>query len=583
MDKLLKEHNLGAYLTITADEHLNEYLGVSDQRVKFLTGFTGSFGIAVTCEKNALFTDSRYFIQAKNELKNYELKKYGIDLLDEYINRNILVKRVGLNPRHYSKKYITELSDKLKKYDIEIVFILEDLVDKLFENKPKRIFNKIYSIENYTLKFFYRKNFEYLQYKGDYKKFMMFDLPDDALICGKTYTEKLEEVRKFINDDEELIITEMDTICWLFNLRGSDIKYNPLFYGYACITKKEAKIFCEAELSLKNIEIKKYNHFEDYLLNKTNKFVVSNSCNAYIDSILTNHKYTDQIRNLQTQKSKEELEGFNLAYILEGIALTKLFTWINTVYGTLTEKDIALKLEEFRSNFIGYKFPSFESIVGSGPNSAIIHYSAGDRIIKKDEIVLLDVGSNYMFGTTDTSRTLFIGNPCNKISKYYTKILKGQLRAINQTYPKKINGRIIDALTRLDLWNNNENYGHASGHGVGHFLCVHENPPTLSQNLRSIILENQIFSIEPGFYQEDEFGIRLENLVVSQKNYGDFLKLVDITYVPYQLNMIDMSLLTQEEIININRHNTVVREKILPFIQDNTEREYLLRNTECIE
>lgn len=253
------------------------------------------------------------------------------------------------------------------------------------------------------------------------------------------------------------------------------------------------------------------------------------------------------------------------------------------MYGTLTEKDIALKLEEFRSKFIGYKFPSFESIVGSGPNSAIIHYSAGDRIIKKDEIVLLDVGSNYMFGTTDTSRTLFIGNPCNKISKYYTKILKGQLRAINQTYPKKINGCIIDALTRLDLWNNNENYGHASGHGVGHFLCVHENPPTLSQNLRSIILENQIFSIEPGFYQEDEFGIRLENLVVSQKNYGDFLKLVDITYVPYQLNMIDMSLLTQEEITNINRHNTVVREKILPFIQDNTEREYLLRNTECIE
>ncbi|WUR02422.1 xaa-Pro aminopeptidase 1 (AMPP) [Vairimorpha necatrix] len=582
INSLLNKYNLGGYINITADEHLNEYIGPSDKRVEFLTGFTGSNGLAVTCKNNALFTDSRYYLQAEKELTNYKMKKMGIDSLEEYLRDNIEIKRVGLNPRHYTTEYIKTLTENLSKHAIELVQITEDFVDEIYAHKPVRIFNKVYSIENYKICDFYKENFKRLGINENYRNFMIYkDLEENAIICGKTYQEKIKEIREEINEDEELIITEMDTICWVFNLRGSDIKYNPLFYAYASLNKKEVRLFCNAEIKLENVEICKYEDFENFLFKNTNKFVVSNTCNGYLNSLLKSPKYTDKIRLCQSQKTREELEGFNLAYILDGVALNKLFVWINK-NENVTEKQVSEKLDEIKSEFYGYKFPSFESIVGAGSNSAIIHYSAGEEQIKNDQICLLDVGSNYIFGTTDTSRTLFLGKVNEKIKTMYTKILKGQIRAMSQIYPKNINGCIIDSLTRLDLWNKFENYGHASGHGVGHFLCVHEGPPTLSYNFNSKILLNQVFSIEPGIYYDGEFGIRLENLVFSQEVDDKFMRLVNLTYVPYQWNMIDSSLLEEEEINNINSVFEKIREKILPLISTEEEREYLLKNTSKI-
>lgn len=583
MEEFFTKFNLGAYLNITADEHLNEYIGDSDKRVELLTGFTGSNGLAVTCRRNALFTDSRYFIQAKKELKNYELKKMGEDNLEDFINSNIDIKRVGLNPRHFSYTYIKDLVKNLKKHNIELIQITEDLVDTIYAHKKERIFNPIYSIENYKIYDFYKQNLKKFGINEKYKEFMIFkDLPEDAIICGKTYQEKLEEVRKLLEDDEELIISEMDTICWIFNLRGYDIKYNPLFYSYACINKKEAKIFSRGKINLEKVVFLKYEDFESYLLSIKNKVVVSNTCNGYIDSLLSNHKFTSKVRELQSIKTKEELEGFNLAYILDGIALNRLFLWMNNIQN-ITEKDVAHKLEEIKSEFYGYKFPSFESIVASGANSAIVHYSAGDKNIQNDEICLLDVGSNYIFGTTDTSRTLFIGRPTKKVKKMYTKVLKGQMRAIRQIYPKNINGCIIDSLTRLDLWDNLENYGHASGHGVGHFLCVHEGPPTLSYNYNNKILVNQVFSVEPGIYYEEEFGVRLENLVYTSEINEKFMELVNITYVPYQLDLIDTSMLQDNEVDFINKIFAHIQEKLTPFLTDKEELKYLMKNTKKLK
>ncbi|KAK6090784.1 hypothetical protein P3W45_000029 [Vairimorpha bombi] len=581
MEDLLNLHNIGAYINITADEHLNEYIGDSDKRVEFLTRFTGSNGMAITCKKNVLFTDSRYYIQAKKELVNYKLMKMGIDSIEVFLNENIDIKRVGLNPRHYSYKWLKDFKEKLSKFDIEVVLIEEDFVDILNKDKPKRTFNEIYSIQNYKILDFYKKNCELLNYKEDIKEIMLFkDLDENSTICGKTYQQKLENARKEFNSDEELIITEMDTICWLFNLRGSDIAFNPLFYSYAVISQNSSKLFCNQKINIENVEVLEYEKFETYIKESNSKMVVSHSCNAFIDSILTNHRFTDKIRELQSIKSKEELEGFHLAYILDGLALNSLFNFIDTETGRgLREIDVSKKLHEIKSKFFGYKFPSFESIVGTGENSAIIHYSPGDVEIKRGSVCLLDTGSNYIFGTTDTSRTLFTGNPSSEVKLNYTKTLKGQIRAMKQIYPHNINGAIIDSMTRLELWNNKENYGHASGHGVGHFLCVHESPPSLSYNYNAKVLLRQVFSVEPGIYLEGKFGIRLENLVYSQDIGNNFMKLVNLTYVPYQMNMIDVDLLDQDEFNYINEISSMTRKMLLPFMQDGKDKDYLLLNT----
>lgn len=609
METLLKKYCLDAYLNITSDEHLNEYIGDSDQRIKYLTGFTGSNGLAVTCKKNVFYTDSRYYIQAHKELKNYCLLKTQEKPLEDFLFE-MEISRVGLNPRHFSYKYVNNLKNSLKKYKIEIIFVDEDFVEKLYP-LPKREFKKIYSIENLKILDFYKKN------KIPYEKLLYNEINENSLVVGKTCEEKIKEIRGFFKDDEEMIITELDTISWIFNLRGSDISYNPVFYSYASITQKEIKLFVNYQINLPDdITICKYNLFEEYVRNINKSVVISGSCNSLIDSLLTKKRFTTEIRDLQSVKTKEQLEGFNLAYILDGIALCKLFKHIednvikdssssdicknltelnisenntketlstdikkiNKLNG-LTEIEISDMLLKIKSNFYGFKYPSFESIVGYQKNSAIVHYSAGHEIIKNG-VVLLDIGSNYIFGTTDTSRTLFLGNPTEEFKRYYTIILKGQLRVLSQTFSLNTNGCILDFLTRMDLLNIKQNYGHASGHGVGHFLCVHENPPTLSPQFNQVLKINQVFSIEPGIYFEDKWGIRLENLVFTESVDETFLKLRDITYVPYQLNLIDMNMLNEDEIKFLNKLNKEIYDKLIDVVDC---KEYLEKNTKFID
>ncbi|EOB13668.1 Xaa-Pro aminopeptidase 1 [Nosema bombycis CQ1] len=508
--------------------------------------------------------------------------------IEEYLVDVIKIKRVGLCTKLFSKKFYDSLKFKLEDKVIELVSFENDLVDQIWQDKPKRVFNEVYSIENELLYEFYEanlKNYEDVLIKGDLSK--------STKLVHLKFEEKLKKVRKCIKDDEMLIITELDTISWLFNLRGSDIEYNPVFYSYAAITQKDCKLFLNGKLrdndTIKDINnndistslfaILKYDDFDSFLNEIKETVVFSGSCNAYISLKFPNSKTIDDIRKLQSIKGIEEIEGFNLAYICDGIALTRLFEIIEKNYKCFTEKDVANKLHELKKSFKGYTGPSFSTIAGVGSNSAIVHYEAGDKPLENNQPLLIDSGSNYIFGTTDTTRTLFIGKPTVEFKNDFTRVLKGQLRAMTGIYPHNVTENVVDALTRIDLWKNKEDYGHASGHGVGHFLCVHESPPTLSPYGFGKISPSQIFSIEPGLYKDGEYGIRIENLVLSEDIGDKFMRFKNITYVPYQLDLINLDLLTDEEIESLNGISKEIRRVLEKYLKDTEGYEYLIKNT----
>ncbi|KAF9761925.1 putative Xaa-Pro aminopeptidase P [Nosema granulosis] len=577
MEDLMKKHNIGAYITRTGDEHLSEYIGDSDKRVKFLTGFTGSNGIAVTCKDSVLYTDSRYYIQAERELKGYKLMRSTDTPIEEYLSNTLENRRVGLCPRFFSGRYYKIIKEKFAKKGLELVSFKNDLVDEIWKDKPERIFKEIYSIENFSLEDFYSKNL------GEENLFK--DTPITKSIpkrvVSMNYKEKLEKVRNLIGDDETLIISELDTIAWLLNLRGDDIEYNPIFYSYLVITKRMCHLFVNSKIALEDVKIHNYCDFcASFIDVITNKVVFSGDCNAFITNKFPTHRTIEDIRMLQSIKGEAEIEGFNLAYILDGIALTRLFEYVESNYKSLDEKTVADKLNEFKSIFAGYNGPSFGTIAGAGENSAVVHYEAGDKQLENDMPLLVDSGSNYTFGTTDTTRTLFIGKPSDEFRKDFTLVLKGQLRAMCGTFPVGVSGGILDGLTRLDLWKQKRNYGHAAGHGVGHFLCVHENPPTLYPNSSDAVKPSQIFSIEPGFYKDGEYGIRIENLVLSQDVGDGFMQFKNITYVPYQLDLIDLEMLTDEELDQINSLSREIRRVLERYIEKGSRvHEYLIKNT----
>lgn len=589
IEDLMRQHNIGAYLSRTGDEHLSEYIGDSDKRVKFLTGFTGSNGIAVTCSQNALYTDSRYYIQAERELKDYKLMKTTDAPLDEYLGNVLEIRRVGLCTKLFSDRFVKNLKEKLSKRNIELIPFENDLVDACWEDKPNREFREIYSIEELSLFEYFEKNL------GEEKVFedllIESNLSKESKLVSKKYKEKLEEVRNIIEEDEILIVSELDTIAWLFNLRGSDIEYNPVFYSFSAISKKECLLFTNGSVTLEGVETHPYDSFYTFLKGITLKVVFSGGCNAFISHLFPNHRMVESLRKIQSVKGGVEVEGFNLAYILDGIALTKLFEFVEKfteegekgISEKLTEKGISEKLNEIKSNFVGYNGPSFGTIAGVGENSAVVHYEAGDKEVTKDTNVLIDSGSNYFFGTTDTTRTLFLGEPPEEFKKDFTRVLKGQLRTMCGIFPVGVSGGILDGLTRLDLWKEKKSYGHAAGHGVGHFLCVHESPPTLYPGGVDGVIPNQIFSVEPGYYKDGEYGIRIENLVLSQDIGDGFMQFKNITYVPYQLNCIDLNLLSDEEIEEINKISQEIRRVLGKFIKEGEDGfEYLMRNTERI-
>lgn len=587
VQNIMKKYDLDCYIIFNSDEHLNEYIGPKDQRVLHISGFEGSNATIVISNEPCIITDSRYYIQAKAQSK-FPLYK---ESLSSYIALKNY-KRMSFDTRTISFQKFKKLQEKLEEAGMSTEFIYTDFE---YVIKSEEISGHVINLEKYNFENFlkYPNSNELLEEESEqneknlnnhpinpeirnYLNFLGFE-DFSGNVTGSYYKDKIAKIRKIIKD-RTLIVTELDTIGWILNLRGNDIEYNPVFYSYLVIDKESIILFCDKEINLDQVQVKSYKEFEKYLDTLENKAItISSECNQYIYSKLKDVEVTKEIRTLQATKNDIELCGMALAYFFDGLALTELFAFIQN-NNNFSEEDLAIKLDNIKRNFPGYVQESFETISSTGPNTAIVHHKAGKALVDKNAIYLIDSGSHYYFGTTDTTRTLFFGNELSEQAKHdYTLVLKGQINSIINEYEKDDKYSYIDLISRSFLKEEDKDFGHSTGHGVGHFLCVHEHPPSVHEKSEDTIQPNLVFSVEPGYYKENEYGIRIENLVISRK-IEDKIKMQNITLVPYQNAMVDEEMLTEEEKEFYNNSNLNCRKFLEPFLSHEAS-EYLHQNS----
>lgn len=635
------------------NEHLNEFINPEENRIKFLTGFTGTAGTAITSVNfNGLLTDGRYYSQATKQLTDYKLvKHFNPDFLK--IIKDKKFKLIGIDPHFISYKKYKKLKKILFKENI-LLLDVPDLVNQLRGDQKKQ-FNKIIDLEKYNflwkmdLTKFYNQldeiadfdlkkqeknnfieekmeiysalNSNLAQYKdtlagntfegklGIFDKnisetnnlskntintttskklekeisiinqtpvFESSEIIKKENITGSTRAEKIAKIRSFLKKDEYLIVTELDTISWIFNLRGSDIKYNSVPYSYAIITHDRSILFISWPLKIPNVEIMEYEKFEDFIKKlSSKKVVISSMCNAYIANQFKIKRFTSQIRKLQSIKTQNELYGMLESNIIDAISLLEAYGWLMYSDENPTEKEICEKIDDLKKRNINFLFPSFKNAVGIGKNAGDLHHENSDAKMDEDKLVLIDSGSQYLFGTTDITRTL-CRQPTKEMKEKYTAVLKAVIAA--KMFNGVLSGVNLDKAARDVVNKYNFDYDSATGHGIGSGLFVHESPPSIAGNGK-LLQERHVFSIEPGYYNTKNFGVRIEDDVFLDKNK----KIQDLTFLPYHISLIDASQLSLAEKEYINRYNKKTRAILDPIIKSKFGRKYLFDNTINIE
>lgn len=614
--KLLVAFNVDGFITTMQDEHLNEFINDNDNKIKHLTGFSGSAGIAFTSrDEKVLITDGRYYLQAERELKEHESKGYRLikqEDEEQYWRRTSeSTSNIGIDTRYISIRGYENLKSRFEMLGISLVHI-PDIVLETWKDRPARQFKRIEDLQEYK----YKKDVDFDEIMLSLEECSQFNntgggkgavvdlLFDNEIvknnsslsIAGMPRYDKIARVLAALSEDEVLILTELDTIAWIFNLRGEDVKNNLFFYSFSVISKEKAILFTNSNIKLPDLqnvdastnneaggkygysfETKKYSEFYKHIesLGADKKVVISPNTSAFIAKRFKNKRIVNDIRVLQSMKSKIELYGMLRANILDSVALVKLFAWIRAGY---TENEIAEQLKKIKSENEYFLRTSFDSIVAVGKNGAELHHSAGGTHVAIEDAVLIDSGSQYIFGTTDITRTLCI-SPSEALKRDYTLVLKATIAA-KLLQEREIGGDAVDAAARNVLLAKGLNYDSSTGHGVGFGLNVHENPPVISQN-GGEILEGQIFTIEPGVYIEGKHGIRIEDMVYLESS-GGVDAIYDLTFVPYQVNMIDREMLTEDERQYINIKNRKIARLLMNRIKDGPTLEYLIENTRSI-
>ena len=517
--------NIDGYVVPKNDEYFTEYSKIN--RLKIISDFTGSAGIAVILKKkNYLFTDGRYTIQSKIESGKY----FKIVNIEEIINcklfRNITL---GVDPKLFTYNQIKKFFLKNNK----VKFISDNLIDNIKKQRDKKTYN-FYSL---------KKN-----------------------VVGENTSSKLTKISKFLlkNNSDYIFVSAPENVAWILNIRGSDIPNTPM-PNCRLIISKTKKIFliskiekCKTLLKEKIITLKQFidiNEFSKKIFSlKGESFIIDDkTCSIFYENIIKSKfkikKIGDPTYILKSIKNKTEINNMKKAHISDGVALTKFLYWIKDNKTKITEVDAQNKLEKFRKINKNFLYPSFDTIAGSGKNGAIIHYRANKqncKVIKNDDIFLCDSGGQYKYGTTDVTRTICFSKQNEKIKNIFTKVLKGHI-AVATTNLKKDNiGKKIDKRARKFLNQSNLDYAHGTGHGVGFFLNVHEGPQSISKFNKIKIQEGMILSNEPGFYKENEYGIRIENLIyVKKKSNKIFFE--NLTMVPIDIDLINFKILTPDE------------------------------------
>lgn len=577
----MKANDLGAFIVYSADPHMSEYLPEFWLERAWISGFTGSAGFAVfTLDKAGVWTDSRYFVQAATELNEtgIDLFKDGVEGTPNYIDWLLSElpegTKVGVNGLCTAHSNWELLSKRLQSKKITLVDI--PLLEKIWNNRPKDAENPIFI---HPLEF-----------------------------AGQSVEDKLAKIRsemakKYAADSH--IVTSLDDVAWITNLRGSDVAYNPVFLGYLYITKDVAKLFvsekkCDTSvkkhLQQAGIELYSYEDFFSELSKlKDKKILISSNANESIYHILKDKNTFIEAEPpsqlLKAVKNKTELEGFRTAMVKDGVAMVNFLYWLENQVGKeeMDEYSIGRKLENFRAEQYNFVGNSFGEIVGYQGNGAIVHYSAKKDSAKKvtnKGTLLIDSGGQYREGTTDITRVAVLGEYNQDFKKDYTLVLKGMINLAMAKFIKGTRGVQLDAFARMPLWLEHKDYGHGTGHGVGSFLNVHEGPQNIRKDLKDIPLyEGMVCSDEPGIYIEDKYGIRIENLIAVQKDgvseFGEFFSFEVLTLCPIETSCIEVSLLTEKERKWLNDYHSRV-EKVLSPLLEESQRQWLQQKCKAI-
>jgi len=575
----MKKYGISACIIPGTDPHASEYIADYWKEREWISGFDGSAGTAViTMTSAGLWTDSRYFLHASEQLDGtgIELMKQGLpetlEILPWLATQLKAGEKAGVNPQMFSLNSFSSMKSELKMGNIELVSI--DLLDLAWPVRPKMPTQPFYVFETkYT---------------------------------GKTAFEKIDllriEMKKAYADT--FVISALDDIAWLFNIRGNDVNYNPVVIAYALVENDKATLFIspekltdETSLYLKNegVTIANYHEIND-ALSKLSTFKsvlvdgakLNQSLFESIPSGCNIRNTMSPIFKMKSIKNDVEMAGVRCAMQKDAVALTHFFIWLenNLSSGDLSEISISNKLREFRSeqeNFVG---ESFGTIAGYAAHGAIVHYNAvpeSDAKLKPESILLLDSGGQYLDGTTDITRTIALGVPTPQQKTDNTLVLKGHIALAMAQFPFGTRGSQLDILARKAMWDLGLNYGHGTGHGVGHFLCVHEGPQSIRMDENPTVLQpGMMISNEPGMYRTNGYGIRIENLVqvipAEKTEFGQFLQFETLTLFPIDKKLIDWDIMTTTEINWLNNYHKKVYESISAQLDD-AECEWL--NEKC--
>lgn len=582
----MKELGIDAYLVPTADFHESEYVGEFFKCRHFLTGFNGTAGTAViTMDKAGLWTDGRYFVQAEEQLSGSEIKLYRMGepefpTLDEFLEEELPVDGcLGFDGRVVNSELGYGLQNLLQEKNVTIN-CSKDLVGEIWTSRPAMSCEPIWSL--------------------------------DVKYAGKSTVEKLSDLRDAMKKNKAQIhlMTALDEIAWLFNLRGNDIVNNPVFLSYALITQDEAYLYVQKEaikedtkmgkevcasLAEAKVQVKEYAEFlQDVAALKNEKILLERkkASFAVCESIDASCRIIDEMNPCATMKAVKnatEIENMRRAHLKDGIAVTKFMYWLKHTIGTcdMTEMTAAHKIEELRAEQGNYIEPSFVTIAAYKENAAMCHYHPSDEVCKKlkpEGLLLVDSGGQYLEGTTDITRTYALGPLTEKEKEYYTIVAAAMLKVSTMKFLHGCRGINLDYTIREAFWKRGLDFAHGTGHGVGYLSNVHERPNGLRWKVvperqdSAVIEPGMICSDEPGLYFAGDFGTRTENLILcveDEKNeYGQFLKFEFLTKAPIDLEALDTRFMDDADIERLNTYHKDVYETISPYMNDE-EKEWL--------
>ena len=554
LKNLIKKYEINGYLLPKNDEFFSEHS--NPDRLEKLTGFKGSAGIALVLEnKSYLIVDGRYILQgAKESGKNFKIINSSEINLKKFFEQFSNL-QIGYDPKLFTYEFISKylLSCNIKPLDKNLVDMASKI--KSFDNNKK-----FFSLSTIT--------------------------------CGESMDSKINRLINYLKKKKvkNIFISSNENVAWLFNIRGFDNPNSPIPNCKVILNYKKQVFFFSQLKKIKNLkknkQYKKFKFYrEDEFLKVLNSLegktflVDKNSCSVFHENLIRSRfrikDNIDPCYSYKSIKNKTEIKNIVKTHIYDGVALTKFLYWIKNLKKlNLTEFSVEKKLEFFRRRNKLYKYPSFNTIVGSGPNGSIIHYRANkytNRNIKKEDLLLIDSGGQYNFGTTDVTRTISLSKQNQNIKNIYTKVLKGHIAVVTCNLNSNINGSYLDKIARKPLRDIKLDYPHSTGHGVGYFLNVHEGPISISKFSKKPFLEGMVLSNEPGYYKKNKFGIRIENLICVKKNKkGIFFN--NLTLAPIEKDLINFKLLNQKEKTYLKNYNKLIFNNLKNYLSYREKR-----------